>query len=297
MFVDKKYALCGKLFEYILEPVLKERSSMFYAIDFHKFIATSVYMYSKVGDCYTNDMLREFTDMMKSMDSSKLDSVLSFLDHIDQSELIGKILTFALCNRKQIENEIETMRKSDSEGLIRFWPLELSMTALHLLLANWGEEFESLEAYCDDSKPISAAERFFSAFVGRKDKAYIQFGDSRSSPLIYNLSGPIRTVDSKDFPGIQIADVLSSSLLHAITHGDEEFSEEWLHLAQGMTSYPIEPDLSCVDLAQEGAFVNSMVLTELVERSIRGQNLFENMLDFIYDMKFLYPQFVAETSC
>lgn len=200
---------------------------------------------------------------------------------MDQSELIGKILTFALCNRKLIENEIETMRKSDSEWLIKFWPLELSVTALHLLLANWGEEFESLEAYCDDSKPISAAKGFFSVFIQRKDKAYIQFGDGRSSPLIYNLSGPIRTVDSKDFPGIQIADILSSSLLHAITHKSEEFSEEWLCLAEGMTSYPIEPDLSCVDLDQEGAFVNSMVLIELVERSIKGQNLFENMHDFI----------------
>ena len=75
VFVDKKYALCGKMFEYIFEPILKERSRIFYAINFHKFIATSVYMHSKVDDCYTNNMLREFTDMMKTMDSSKLDSV------------------------------------------------------------------------------------------------------------------------------------------------------------------------------------------------------------------------------
>ena len=106
------------------------------------------------------------------------------------------------------------------------------MTALHWLLASWGEQFEVLDVYCDNSKPIEAGEEFFRAFVGREDKAYIRLGSRPTPSVIYNLAGPINLVDSRESPGIQIADVLSSSLAYALNHPDAAVSKAWLSLME-----------------------------------------------------------------
>ena len=66
--------------------------------------------------------------------------------------------------------------------------------------------------YCDESKPIQEGLDFFDVFIGREDKPYLRFGDKPTSSFIYNLAGPINLVDSKASPGVQIADLLSSSL-------------------------------------------------------------------------------------
>ena len=72
---------------------------------------------------------------MRSKDSERLETVLRVLDQLDQSNPIAKIVTFAICNRKLIEDEIESVAQS---GLVANWPLELSMTALHWLLGLMG---------------------------------------------------------------------------------------------------------------------------------------------------------------
>ena len=40
----KSYALCGKFFEYVFEPVLQENKSFFYANNFHLFIADYTFL-------------------------------------------------------------------------------------------------------------------------------------------------------------------------------------------------------------------------------------------------------------
>lgn len=41
---DKKYALAGKIFEYIFEPTIKSVNSLFYEIDFHRFISNMLHV-------------------------------------------------------------------------------------------------------------------------------------------------------------------------------------------------------------------------------------------------------------
>ena len=50
MVANKEYALCGKFFEQIFEPALSDRNSLFYAIGFHRFIATLLYICNRTGD-------------------------------------------------------------------------------------------------------------------------------------------------------------------------------------------------------------------------------------------------------
>ena len=87
------------------------------------------------------------------------------------------------------------------------------MTALHWLLASCGEEFEVLEVYCDESKPIQEGHDFFDVFIGRKDKLYLRFGDKPSPSFIYNLAGPINLVDSKVHPAFRLQ-MCCLALLH-----------------------------------------------------------------------------------
>ena len=292
MIANKEYTLAGKFFEYIFEPVLSARNSLFYSIDFHKFIATYMYLSFKAGDPHAMGILNAFAEMMRSLDPSKLETILSYLDHmhhLDQADMVGKILTF--CNRKSIESELRGMAGQTELG--GNWILELSMTALHWLLSSWGEEYEVLEVYCDRSKPIQEAQWLFEAFIGREDKAYIKLGSQKPAPITYNLLGPINLIDSKQSYGVQIADVMSGSIAYAFKNPDEEFSKEWLKLMKDVPSNRIAPDLSQIDLTQEVAFVNTAVLLELVNRSIKGQNPFTNMEDIIAATKSIYPRYLS----
>lgn len=216
---NKVYALAGKFSEYIFEPVLANQSSLFYAIDFHKYIATLLYTRFEARNPHVIETLNSFAEMMRNTDVRQFKAVLSPLAHFDQTDPIGHILAFSLCHRKRIEtgiNEMNEMRNVKKFDAVANWTLDLSMTALHWLLASWGEEFEVLEVYCDESKPIRDAKEFFEAFIGREDKVYSLLDDQSSPSIVYNLSGPINLVDSKESHGVQIADVLSSSLTYAL---------------------------------------------------------------------------------
>ena len=287
MVANKEYALAGKFFEYIFEPALAERNSLFYGVGFHKFIAMILYIFFRAKDSHTQDILRSFTKMMKDLDPQRLEAILSSLDHVDQSSPIGKILAFAYCHRRKIENEVRVVKKSD---IANNWSLELSMTALNWLLASWGEEYESLEVYCDNSKPIQASIPMFDNLIGREDKVYLQFGNHRNLSIIYNLSGPINTVDSKKVPGVQIADVIATSVAYSYKNPEEDISKEWLGYFDDVAVNMIAPDLTLVDFTKEDAFVNGMILDELVDRSIRGEDLFEDMIEFILGARLTYRQ-------
>ena len=291
MVANKEYALAGKFFEHIFEPALSERNSLFYAIGFHRFIATLLYMCNRAADPDVGSTLRNFADMMRSMNPDQLDAVLAPLDQFDQSDPIGMVLAFALCHQSSIKHEIKVMRDS---GSLANWSLELSMTALHWLLASCGEEFEVLEVYCDESKPIQEGLDFFDVFIGREDKLYLRFGDKPNPSFIYNLASPINLVDSKTSPGVQIADVLASSLSYAKRNPDEAIAEEWIDILKDVPANQIIPEMDDVDLTKEHVFINSMVLRELVDRSVRGQNLFEGMDDFVLSVQTLFPRYVDE---
>ena len=204
MVANKEYALAGKFFEVMIEPALSAGSSLFYAAGFHKFIATLLYVYSRSANPFVVDALKNFMEMMRSKNPDQLHSVLSPLSHFDQSEPVGMVFAFVLCHQDEIKRELETVRDSGS------WPLELSMTALHCLLAHSAEEFKVLKVYCDESKPIREARDFLNVLIGREDKLYFPFGNQPSPSIVYNLAEPINLVDSRVSPGVQIADVLSS---------------------------------------------------------------------------------------
>ena len=168
---------------------------------------------------------------------------------------------------EKIKKEIELLRDmEDRPG----WELELSVPSVNYLLAEWGEKRGALDVHCDRSKPIhSDLLSDFSVFnqmIGRREKFYFPVGQQDSPSVIYNLAGPIQLEDSQNCPGIQIADVIASSVAYALNNPDDGSSQEWLELAEEMIAVPVGPEFKHIDLSLEGPAINSVVLRELHER-------------------------------
>lgn len=277
---NKKYALAGKFFEYIFEPVLAPVNSLFYALEFHLFIANLLYIFFISREEYAEVIMSEFQAFMRKHDPSSLDRILLPFDRgLEIGKPLGQILTFLICHKGIIVEEIE--RLSEIEGL-RDWVLELTTTSLYWLLSYWGGRFPSIEVYCDKSKPLELNRELFNALVGRQDKIYMKLADKPEVLLTYNLAKPICLVDSSESPGIQIADVLASSMAYAFKYPDYSCSNEWISLANSMFhSTCIIPAMNSVDLRRKEPFVNALVLQELVNRTLGGKPLLVDWEEFI----------------
>lgn len=288
---DKRYALAGKFFEYIFEPVLARQSSLFYTIGFHEFVAAFLYFAPQMQEAEADGVLRNFETLMRTLDNRYLDAILSALDNVEIASPLGQILVFAQCHRERIAAEINQLRGMRNTPQ---WHLELSVSAVNCLLGYWGERFPSLKVYCDQSKPLqadlSSDPSLFAHLIGREDKAYIPFRKGTPS-FIYNLAEPISLVDSKGSPGVQIADVIASSATYALRNPDDADAKDWLDFmdSKGIIAKMMMPVPELLDLEQKEPFTNAMVLLELVDRSVRGGSLFTDMREYILTVRWNFP--------
>jgi len=296
---NKNFALAGKFFEYVFEPVLKHNNSLFYAVGFHRFIANLVYVLFTARTERAQQLLNDFEMLMRDKDVSSLKKIfdperlaIDFNDPLDQ------ILTFALCHLDKIREEIGEL--SEIDGVSR-WALELTATSLFWLLSLWSEHFNRMQVYCDQSKPLYENQSVFEAMIGRTDRVYMKLGKQPEMALTYNLAGPIVFLDSKTSPGIQIADVISSSIAYAFKNREEDYSEEWLKIAEPMlTSICIIPDPDEIDLTKRDPLINAAILNELVNRTLKNRSLLIDMEEYIAQMRHAYmispPQLGAPES-
>ncbi|HEV2396592.1 MAG TPA: DUF3800 domain-containing protein [Candidatus Sulfotelmatobacter sp.] len=281
---DKTFALCCKLFEYIFEPVIADKSSLFYDIGFHKFVAHWLYVeLIATGEGLASDLLLDFERMMRQQDVAGMKKLFGVSAASGVASRISEqILDFALAHRDTVLGELESVR---SVGAVGNWVLDLSDTAITALLCHWGEEFHELDVYCDRSKPLEALRLAFDCMVGRKDKTYITMG-GKTELLTYNLVRPIQFVDSANHKGVQLADVIASVLLYALRHRDDPECVDWLRRFDA--SHAINPqcnlpDMQCVDfdLRRPEGVTNSTVFIELMERTKSGRDVLDRMEEFI----------------
>ena len=217
---DKRYALAARFFDYLIEPLLADLSSVLYSLEFQKFVAMVLYCHYAGGDAKAEALLRDFEKLMRTLDPEQVDAVVAHVGDVELASYLGDILLFTSCQRDRIKKEIEFLRKMRSGP---GWELELSMPSVNFLLASCGEKYKdkALEVHCDNSKPIqsdlSSAISLFKQLIGRKDKFYMPVGRPGSPSIIYNLTTEIILEDSVNSPGIQIADVIASSVAYAGT--------------------------------------------------------------------------------
>ncbi|WP_332445712.1 DUF3800 domain-containing protein [Dehalococcoides mccartyi] len=290
VIANKKLALAGKFYEYIFEPVLQADNSLFYSVRLHRFLSNFLYISFVAKDPTAEALLIEFQTLMRNQDTSSIQRLFPAQGQlIAVEDPLSQILTFILCHKEKIAREIKDL--GDIDG-VRKWILELSSTCLFWTLSFWSEQFEVLKVYCDDSKPVIDSPAVFEAMIARQDTIYIKFGSDHERRLTFNLNDPITFLDSKKSHGIQIADVLSCSIAYAFNHPEEPFSKQCIDLAQTMLSpLCILPDHNEIDLNQKHAFINAMILTELVSRSVKKESLLDGMREYIQKLYIYYELF------
>ncbi|EGR1072233.1 DUF3800 domain-containing protein [Vibrio cholerae] len=277
---DKKYALAGKFFEYIFEPSLARINSIFYQLNFHKFVSTMLYLELVSNQTAAEDLFEEFEELMRSGDFTNLK--LLFGGHTGDrlTQTMEYILTFALKNKANVEKELDGYI---GEGAGK-WSLDLTNTSLHTLLSDWGQSYDTLTAYCDKSKPLETDHEVLDAMVGREDKVYSTFGEQRI-PITFNLTEPINLVDSQDYAGVQLADAVAAAFSYACNRDNQdEFAIKWRGLIEDVVTYgSVFPDFDHIDPSRMEALRNGMILQELARRSENNEDLLFGITDFIQD--------------
>jgi len=284
-FFHKKYALAGKLFEYIFEPALSNKSAMFYGIGFHKFISTLVFVELQTERAPAEKLLRNFEDLLRSRNPEGVAAFFDLPTTKRRTRSVAKeIQAFCIAQQRAIAEELKSIEEL---GRVGKWTLDLTDTAVYSLLCFWGERFDQLDVFCDESKPLFAhlqvENSVFAAMIGRTDKQYFDFGNG-SRPFTFNLFRAISLANSKDSCGIQIADAIAASLSYALRNRKEGTAKRWL-MAFGESSavHPDSniPDLDVIDVRKPEAARNKQLFLELVRRCRAGSDLLDGIEDFI----------------
>ncbi len=274
---EKKFALACKLFEYIFEPSISQINSAFYRVGFHKFVATMLYLEFSARAAGAEELFVEFEELMRRKREADLTSLFSSSADPENSHILANIREFAQARADDVRTELESL---ESSGLGK-WTLDLTSTALFTLLANWGTEYGELCAICDQSKPLQDEHHLFSAMIGRENQIFSNaFGVSH--PITFNLSEPIRLVDSRMVHGIQIADAVAAAAVHTISGAQNDHANRWRLILPSIAHYgSVLPEHDAIDPTSSRAHLNARLLLELHSRATNGRNLVDGMQQFI----------------
>ena len=274
----KKFNLACKFYEYIFEPPLSEKSSLFYQIEFNKFISNILYLDIKCQSDDAEKIFSDFQKLMRSLEDTELNDLFSSSQTPDISPILDGIKTFCIHHRDTINQELNSLQGTD----IGKWILELSYPALLSILCDWGKEFNQLKVFCDVSKPLKENKGLLDTMIGREDKIYTDFFQGVEEPITFNLSQEVQFVESDKFPGIQIADVAAAACAYAAREGVNQNTESWIeHIPGIIGGHSVIPDLSYTDPHTFDATRNYMLLIYLVEKSINEQPLLDGIEEFL----------------
>jgi hypothetical protein len=293
-FYNKKYSLAGQFYQHTFDEIFAEHAPMFYLIDFNRFIANALYLGLITENPLALATITDFQSLMRQKSDATMPREMFSLTASDPiANLIETIILFCHLNKRTILGELDPLLNDPSEAR---WILELSYTALSDLLSYWGQRHDSVEVYCDFSKPIRDQLSDFDRWVGCHEKINLTFGRGSGS-IGFNLAKPICLVDSRSHGGIQIADVLASALCYAVNHREDDYSwEVFKRLIPFINERSVSPDLDEVDIRELKPYVNSALLCQLVDRGSRGQDLadfYDRFAEFLIATRNEYPQYRA----
>jgi hypothetical protein len=273
----KKYNLACKFYEYVFEPTISSNNSLFYNINFHKFIGNLLYLEFQRKNEDAKELFENFYQLMTTKNDEGLDYMFGSSTLTEISPYIDMVRTFCISHRDTINEELESLKGSGEWK----WILDLTVTSLAHLLAEWGLQYQQLDVFCDESKPLKEQPIFFNAMVNCKDKKSMEIA-GKKHPITFNLAAPIQFVDSKQYPGIQIADVASGIFTYVFKGHDADYPEEWReYLIKSYSNYSVIPNLEYLDSNQISVQRNFLLLEELVSRSVNQIPLLEEIAEFV----------------
>lgn len=274
---NKKFALSAKFFEYIFEPLLSEKNSIFYDINFHLFISNILYAHYLSKDKGANQLLIDFQNLARNNENNYFNESLRLRE--ESAPIIKNLIDFCALNEMKIREKIR-------DECVDIWTLDLTKSALFSLLSKWGEKRQPLRAFCDESKPLLANQDIFNVMLNRDDIFYQEMGDKTFS-LTFNLKKPLILLDSKQSFAIQIADNIASALYYAFDNNadDEDFKNKIKSFIDDQNCYAcIQPDFNYLDLNKPEVLRNAIILQGLCERSKENTPLLLNIEQVIYSI-------------
>jgi hypothetical protein len=273
---DKKYNLGCKFYEYIFDPIIKGKNSIFYEIGFHKFISNVLYLHFQAKSDFAEEIFDDFYTLMMSGDNENLTYLFGSLDLEDLSPPIDMIRRFCIAHKDSICERLIALKNNGSDT----WILDLTSSALFALLVEWGQEFDRLEVFCDKSKPLQQQDEIFQVMVGREGKMF-----SKQHASSFNLVNSPEYVDSKTFPGVQIADIFAGAFTYMFREElggrHQDYFDKWKPhlLGKCFSPHSVIPDDQCVDLEDVSVRRNYSILEELARRSTLNIPLLDGFYD------------------
>lgn len=273
---DKKYCLACKLFEYIFEPPLAKVNSIFYGIGFHEFVACVLYLHFRAGARFAEKIFEDFQRMMRELSDASVTHLFGAVRLPKSDFILDLIRQFCFHNRGAILEELDTLRG----GGVGRWVLDLTDTALFMHLAEWGSRYYQLDVYCDKTDKLEGFWDLMSVMIGREEKAYNAFKD-REQPITFNLRKEISVVESREYPGVQLADIAAGATVYALQNLDSPESMKWREYIDKMLHWAVVPDRVHIEMDKISSQRNLILLEELVRRSERGLPLTEGIGEFL----------------
>lgn len=228
---QKLYSLCGRFFEYVFEPLFAGHNGPLYYSAFNQYIAVSIYA-SIIP--YKGKDLRVLIETFEAVMRHKVrpEALFTISNHINEEMMM--ISEFMSIHQEAILKEL------DDRPFLDKWILDDTFTALWSVLSSWTEVQSGLEVICDESKPLADSVDVFKVFIGRNDKSYYRTPSGEIKQMLISLDSEIVLKKSIDVPGLQIADVLASSLTYAAKNAAiDEQARDWV------TRIFQEPYISC----------------------------------------------------
>lgn len=282
---DKLLVLCGKLFEYVFEPVFQNHAELLYTKKLHRFVAMYCFIFflGPLGE----EAIRQFERYMRSLDP--IDAPILFdsahLNRIADDDPFKIVVKFAQGYRNIIVEDNRRMKAHAADG--GKWALDVTISGLWSLLNHWGATGRPLRVVCDDSKPLKA---LVGPLTGGEDDPGIRRARAMGATdeqFGWRFAAPIRLADSRGSPGLQIADLVAGSVTQATGRDDDALKVLREKLDRHIHKHSIMPDFDPVTLGTREADVNWIALMELGERAMRG-------VDPVYGLEKFYQS--AEAS-
>jgi hypothetical protein len=290
---NKKYTLATIFYQWTFDEVFGEYWLLLSETGFNRFVSAALFAGFEAQDPLATSLLMDFQALVR--EEQGVDRQIFSLDASDFKEISALELIVIFCHIHS-GTILANFNSPLLEPSVAKWRLELSSYGLESLLQAWGQHLPSLEVYCDASRALDEQSSTFNRMVGRTDKRYLRIGE-REGYMTYNLAHPLRFVDSKEYPGVQIADVLSSALRWVLDNPQETVGRDLLERFEPTAELVVGPDWDYLDLTSRPGFVNSSLLCELAERSCRKRDLVDPcLLRFIGASHSLYPKWHASLS-
>lgn len=268
MLAQKNVSLAYKFFEYAVEPILQERSSIFYRLDFHRFCGMLLHMELRCGHSRSVELLRDLRTIVRSGSVSSASMLFGSTDLSSLSPWIRMLVQLVRSSPAVVEAELAGLRGNGEEK----WILDLTLTAAGRVLSEWGNRKSSFVLVVDDSKPLRAQADVLDMFGAMDGKTITTEMGNRKHNVGWHQAGKARFGDSKSHAGLQLAD-LAASLSTAIAGSrlDQHRASVAGLLDSWIVDGSIIEDYSVIDLnGNRLAKVNRMVLTALADNTRQG---------------------------